>query len=63
MVTPHPLAAAAVEVRAEELRARADEHRSIKLGHGHGGRPTSGTCTFELVVPAVAHDAPIREPS
>jgi hypothetical protein len=30
MVTPHPLAAAAVEARAEELRARATQHRLIR---------------------------------
>jgi hypothetical protein len=41
MVTPHPLAAAAAEVRADELRARAAQQRYIKLGHGDEGRPTS----------------------
>jgi hypothetical protein len=41
MVTPHPLGAAAVEARAEELRARAAQHRSVKLSDGDTGRTRS----------------------
>jgi hypothetical protein len=41
MVTPHPLAAAAAEVRAEELHARAARQRYSKLGHRAERRQTS----------------------
>jgi hypothetical protein len=39
MVTPHPLAAAAVGARAEELRARAVQSRCIKPALDFGPRP------------------------
>ena len=39
MVTPYPLAAAAAEARAEELRARAIQHRSIKSALDFGPTP------------------------
>jgi hypothetical protein len=39
MVTPQPLAAAGVEARAEELRARAAQHRFIKPALDFGRPP------------------------